>query len=146
MARPKLHHTSTWPWIIRRGDWHNAARYAEDPPLFRSEWLQPLQPISSDGRVGARTRCGKLLPIARFAPTYDTVTCLSCINHISVFGELRWGQQDPTRLEDLPTELQYLQICRSPHCETIVGPDQTHCDECSSAIRTGDLNPTEPRR
>ena len=68
MARPILHNIDIWPWVVSRYTWELAAQYKADPPMFTRDWRAPLVPLTGDGEVGARSRCGRLLPIHRFAP------------------------------------------------------------------------------
>lgn len=134
MPKPlTLHHTNSWPWVVNQYVWLRAAEYKTDPPIFWAEWFWPLVPLDSYGRVGAVSRCGRKLDIDRFAPSNDTVGCVSCLNLLSVGCALD-SEIRHAAIDELPESLQYLRVCGTSHCPVIVAPPEELCVLCKHGL------------
>ena len=126
-AAPKLHLRNVWPWVVSQRLWQIAAEYREEPPADASDWAVGLVPLDVDGTVGARTRCGRMLPIDRFAPSNSTVTCERC-GWLTALGESNNRDFAMAEPGDLPETLRYLRKCLD--CRELIAPPDTRCVVC----------------
>ena len=126
-ARPRLHLRGMWPWVMPRRLWQMAAQYQSAPPADAADWAVGLIPVDDGRTPGARSRCGRVLPYDRFAPSDSTVTCQRC-EWLTALSHSAYRDVDLAELADLPRTLQYLRKCLD--CRELIAPPETRCAVC----------------